>query len=58
MQTIKSEPSDYSEYGDMKISPKRIRQDPMKDSLVYTIWNTKVVLSLMNRAERLDYKPI
>ena len=45
MANIKEEPGEYEYEYEEKIKIKRSRPDPMLDSTVYTIWNTKVGLS-------------
>ena len=50
MESVKEEPEEYdyhseeSEVYEEERSRKRIRPDPMANSCVYTIWNTKVII--------------
>ena len=48
MQDIKQELDDYIENDEKSYEKRRVkrnRPDPMSNSMVYTIWNTKVGLS-------------
>ena len=50
MQDIKQELDDYIENDEKSYEKRRVkrnRPDPMSNSMVYTIWNTKVGLPQM-----------
>ena len=47
MEGVKEEPEEYDyplQVYEEEKSRKRIRPDPMANSCVYTIWNTKVLI--------------
>ena len=47
MESVKEEPEEYDDHSQVyeeERARKRIRPDPMANSCVYTIWNTKVII--------------